>query len=160
MFNCVLIFQDLPQNELIFGSKFDCVWPQLWTTAGRMSIFDCQYTSVVVTAGFDILSASNSRFSPSHLSSMLSIVLVLSIVVVVPVAPHILPGSVENFRFPIHVRNNGGEVFSEVITSNPSQNYISIDFEDTDGSHIKQLADFQNVSLPLGFIPNFFCRNI
>lgn len=49
-------------------------------------------------------------------------------------------------HFVINVRNNGGEVFREMITSYPHQHYISIDFEETDGSHIKQLVDFDNVS--------------
>lgn len=50
-------------------------------------------------------------------------------------------------RLPIYVRNNGGEIFREVISANVQDNYVNIDFEETDGSHITELVDFRNVSL-------------
>src|SRR6218665_2918477 len=49
-------------------------------------------------------------------------------------------------RLPINVRNNGGEVFREVIRSNVNDNWIGIEFRETDGSLVKQIIDFRNVS--------------
>ena len=55
-------------------------------------------------------------------------------------------------RLPINVRNNGGEVFREVIRSNVNENWIGIEFRETDGSLVKQIIDFRNVSSHLFFL--------
>ena len=47
--------------------------------------------------------------------------------------------------FPINVRNDGGEVFREVITTNILHDFIRLDFEETDGSQIRLVLDFKNV---------------
>lgn len=49
-------------------------------------------------------------------------------------------------KLVVNVRNNGGEVFRQVISSNVQDNYIKIDYHDTDGSIVTQLVDFKNVS--------------
>lgn len=49
-------------------------------------------------------------------------------------------------RLPIKVRNNGGEVFKELISANTEADYIRIEYTDTDGSLVRTLLDFRNVS--------------
>lgn len=49
-------------------------------------------------------------------------------------------------NFSINIRNDGGEIFRELITSNIINDYIQIKFEETDGSLIQQILDFKNVS--------------
>lgn len=53
----------------------------------------------------------------------------------------------------ISVRNNGGETFREIISANSEQDYIRIEFQETDGSLVKLLVDFKNVSV-------FFLRKV
>ncbi|KAH9426352.1 hypothetical protein DERP_010920 [Dermatophagoides pteronyssinus] len=47
-------------------------------------------------------------------------------------------------NFSINIRNDGGEIFRELITSNIINDYIQIKFEETDGSLIQQILDFKN----------------
>lgn len=61
-----------------------------------------------------------------------------------PTSPIIDSSNLIESNLPIRIRNNGGEIFREMIASNPEHDYIRIEFEDTDGSLIKQLIDFRN----------------
>lgn len=61
------------------------------------------------------------------------------------------------YDFAINVRNGGGEVFRQLIQSNINDDYIVLQYEDTDNSQIKQVLDFKNVSqIILYFISDFF----
>lgn len=44
----------------------------------------------------------------------------------------------------IHVQNQGGEVVQESITSNVSEDLITLEFQKTDGTLITQIVDFRN----------------
>ena len=47
----------------------------------------------------------------------------------------------------IFIKNDGGEIYKEAITSNVTQDLIQLSLVNTDGSFIDQLIDFKNVSL-------------
>ena len=50
-----------------------------------------------------------------------------------------------NFIFSVNFQ--GGEIIQETITSNVSDDLITLEFQRTDGTLITQLIDFRNVSL-------------
>lgn len=52
-----------------------------------------------------------------------------------------------NGKLVINIRNGGGEVFQEIISSNATENTVEIEYQNTDGSLITHMIDFQNVSL-------------
>lgn len=65
-------------------------------------------------------------------------------------------GHRDESKLPINVRNNGGEVFREVIRSNVNDNWIGIEFRETDGSLVKQIIDFRNVGFLLPQLLSIF----
>ncbi|KAH9391345.1 hypothetical protein TYRP_006948 [Tyrophagus putrescentiae] len=60
--------------------------------------------------------------------------------------------STSESSLPINVRNGGGEVFRQVISANTDADYIRLEFTDTDGSLVRTLVDFRNVSAKLFFL--------
>ncbi|KAK0181535.1 hypothetical protein PV327_003812 [Microctonus hyperodae] len=44
----------------------------------------------------------------------------------------------------INVKNQGGDIFSETITSNVSEDIITLEFQRSDGTLVTQLIDFRN----------------
>ena len=49
----------------------------------------------------------------------------------------------------VNLKNNGGEIFSETIYSNTSQDFVLIEYHTSDGSLINQFVDFKTVSFML-----------
>ncbi|XP_037958366.1 out at first protein isoform X2 [Teleopsis dalmanni] len=49
-----------------------------------------------------------------------------------------------NCQLLINVQNQGGEVIQEIITSNVSEDLITLEFQKTDGTLITQVIDFRN----------------
>lgn len=45
----------------------------------------------------------------------------------------------------INIKNNGQEVYQEVITANTTEDIIVVEFHESDGSLITQLIDFKSV---------------
>jgi len=52
-----------------------------------------------------------------------------------------------NCKLNVFVRNDGNEVYKEMIVVDEAKNLINFEYTDPDGSFVHQIVDFPNVSL-------------
>ena len=46
----------------------------------------------------------------------------------------------------VNLKNNGGQIFTETIYSNASEDFVNIEYQTSDGSAVSHLIDYRNVS--------------
>lgn len=52
----------------------------------------------------------------------------------------------------VNVKNKGGDVLVESIQANTTEDTVTLEYQNTDGTLITQFIDFKSVN-------NFYCRN-